>query len=276
MDRHIAQIPVVCRQSTRRLALYGSHLPDDLVETLWNEPASLVSASEPLQRRGVRATVKVTWAGQHYVLKHYVEPSWRHALKRTVLPSRANLTWNVAHKLAAAGVATPRPVAYVENRWGRLRRDSFLMYPYVEGRTLSDCFGCGLPESQPMKDSLWRQLGELWQKLVELQASLADTNTGNFIVCPAGRLWVIDLDKARFHRLAWFATRRQRDGWQRLLRSSGKVSARVGGERFSAQRPSRESNRPTPVADSRRATHHAKPRAAGGPASSGTARRAAS
>jgi hypothetical protein len=173
----------------------------------------------------VRATVKVCWAGQQYVLKHYVEPSWRHALKRTVLPSRASLTWNVAHQLAAAGIATPRPAAYIENLWGRLRRDSFLMYPYVEGRVLTRYIGRDSRESQSTKDSLWRQLGDLWERLAQLRASLADTNLDNFIVSPAGRLWVIDLDKARIHRLAYFAARRQQRNWQFLLRSGRKRGA---------------------------------------------------
>ena len=55
---------------------------------------------------------------QSLVLKHYVEPSRRHALKQMVLPSRAWKTWDFSHRLADSGVATPRPVACIENRWG--------------------------------------------------------------------------------------------------------------------------------------------------------------
>jgi thiamine kinase-like enzyme len=55
-----------------------------------------------------------------------------------------------------------------------------------------------------------------------LRASLADTNVGNFIVCPGGRLWVIDLDKACFHRLAFTAARQQQRAWEQLLRSAAK------------------------------------------------------
>jgi hypothetical protein len=96
------------------------------------------------------------------------------------------------------------------------------MYPYVEGRTLRSYLAAEAKQSRSLAENLWRQLGDLWQRLERLQASLADTNTGNFIVCPNGRLWVIDLDKACFHRLAYMAARHQQRGWNQLLRSAAK------------------------------------------------------
>jgi hypothetical protein len=169
----------------------------------------------------LRWTVRVSWASQHYVLKQY-HPTWWHAARQLVRPSRAWSTWSATHRLADGGIVTPRPVACVENRWGQLRRDSFLMYPFVDGRTLRSYFSNEAQQSRSLADNLWRQLRELWQQLAQLQASLEDTNTGNFIVCSAGRVWVIDLDKARFHRLAQTAGRHQQRGWNQLLRSAAK------------------------------------------------------
>ncbi|MEX2308504.1 MAG: lipopolysaccharide kinase InaA family protein [Pirellulales bacterium] len=217
-----AEAAVACRSSFFRVARYAAVLSADLRETLWNQPESLLRLGEPLRAKAVRRTVRFSWDEQGYVLKHYVEPSRPHALKRTVQAARARLTWNVMHKLADGGIATPRPVACIENRLGPLRRDSFLLYPYLEGRTLRSCFADEQQDSGQVAESLWRQLGELWQRLAQLRASLADTNVGNFIVCPAGRLWVIDLDKARFHRLAHSAARQQQRGWKQLLRSAAK------------------------------------------------------
>jgi hypothetical protein len=222
MNSFHAETAVVGRRSFGRVAIHSAQLADDLAQILWEQPHSLVEMGEPLRIKGVRRTVRLSWGTQHYVLKHYVESSRRHALKRAVQPSRARLTWTVMHKLADAGIATPRPVACIENRFGPLRRDSFLMYPYQEGRTLRSCFAGAARQSHPPAERLWRQLRDLWQRLAQLRASLADTNLGNFIVCPAGRLWVIDLDKARFHRLAYTAAQHQRRGWKQLLRSAGR------------------------------------------------------
>jgi hypothetical protein len=97
-----------------------------------------------------------------------------------------------------------------------------LMYPHVEGRTLRTYFAGEAKQSASTRDQLWRQLNVLWERLVELRVSLGDTNLGNFIVCPAGKLWLIDLDKSRFHRRAAAAAPYQERAWKQLLRSAAK------------------------------------------------------
>lgn len=215
-------LSIGCRRSLTRVAHLSAALPADLIERLWTDPESLLEKGETLQRTGMRWTVSLRWASQRYVLKHY-RPTWWHKAKQLILPSRAWSTWSATHKLADAGIATPRPVACVENRWGKLRRDSFLMYPYVEGRTLRSYFSHEAKDSRFIADYLWQQLRDLWQRLEQVGASLADANTFNFIICPQGRLWVIDLDKACFHWLASTAARHQQRGWEKLLRSAGKA-----------------------------------------------------
>jgi hypothetical protein len=212
---------VSTRRSFSRVAHFASDLPSELVEQLWRDPASLMKDGDTLQRTGLRNTVRLTWKSQQYVMKHY-QPSWWHAVRQLATPSRAWATCSATMKLADAGIATPRPAACIENRWGVLRRDSFLMYPYLEGRTLRSYFKQEAKQSRAVAENLWQQLHELFRRLEQLQASLADTNTGNFIICPAGRLWVIDLDKARFHRLPKIAAKHQQRGWKQLLRSAAK------------------------------------------------------
>jgi hypothetical protein len=220
--RQVGQYEIACRRSFKRVARYSTNLRDDLVSALWTNPELLVKLGEPLQMKGARQTVRLVWNSQPYVLKHYVEPTRRHALKQMVQISRARATWIFSRRLADAGVATPRPVACIESRWGPLRRDSFLMYPFVEGRTLRSYFAGEAKQSALLRDRLWQQLYGLWQRLVELRVSLGDTNLGNFIVSPAEQLWLIDLDKSRFHRVAFAAAAHQRRAWKQLLRSAAK------------------------------------------------------
>src|SRR4029079_13817455 len=156
-----ARPKIVSRQSFRRVAHYDQSLPTDLVSTLWNDPASLVSRGESLQAKGARQTVRLEWNSQPFVLKRYREPTRRHALKQFVLPSRASKTWNFTHRLVDAGVATPRPVACIENRWGLLRLDSYLMYPYIEGRTLRTCIAEDAKQSPTVRCSSGKQLHTL-------------------------------------------------------------------------------------------------------------------
>jgi len=203
-------------------------MSEDLVQALWTSPESLLASGEPLRAKTARHTVRLLWNSQPFVLKHYVEPTWPHAIKQTIRRSRAWATWTFTHRLAKAGVATPRPVACIENRWGVLRRDSYLMYPYVEGRTLRSYFAGEAKTSPPLRDRLWQQLHEVWQRLLELRVSLGDTNLGNFIVCPAGRLWLIDVDKTRFHRTVFMAARHQERGLEQFHRSAAKCGPIAG------------------------------------------------
>jgi hypothetical protein len=164
--------------------------------------------------------VRLVWTSGTYVVKYYAEQSRRHSLKQLWLRSRARRAWNVSHRMADAGIYTPRPVACIENRIGPLRRDSYMMYPYVEGRTLRSYLVPEARDSRATIEQLWQQLRELWQRLAEHRASLADANVGNYIVAPNGRLWVIDLDKASFFRSSKTAAIHRERSWKQLVRSS--------------------------------------------------------
>lgn len=214
----------VSRRSWRRVVHFDRSLPSDLADALWQNPEQLLTQAEPLRQVGIRNTVRLQWGDQSFVLKHYVEPTIRHAAKQNVSRSRAFATWEVGHKLHDAGIATPRPAACIENRWGPFRGDSFLLYPYVEGQTLRKLFREDQPELPRVVKTLSQQWTAFWQRLTHLGVSLADTNLQNFIVSPAGRLWVIDLDKARFHRLNYFALRHRDRSRQQLLRSARRTS----------------------------------------------------
>ena len=207
----------MCR-SWPRVTYFDPSLPTDLADKLWQAPAELLAGGEQLRKRGARHTVRLTWHAQTYVLKHYVEPTRRHALKQLVQSSRAWRTWAFSHRIAELGIATPRPVACVENRWGPLRRDSYLMYPYVEGDTLRHYMAVDAKRSPAIHDQMWQQINQLWQRLVDLRVSLEDTNLGNFIVAPTGQLWLIDLDKSRFYSNPAAAARHQARAWKQLLR----------------------------------------------------------
>ena len=216
---------VIARRSPTRVAYCDASLPADLVDFVCTRPESLVTRGKLLRHVGARQTVRLEWASRQFVLKHYGEQSRWHALKRWGRHSRSWSTWKVMHKLADAGIRTPRPVACIENRWGPLRRDSFLMYPYVEGRTLRAHFENQTDEAHTA--GFWQQLHDLWQRLRQLRVSLTDTNLSNFIVCETGLVWAVDLDGTRVHRSAYLTAHYQRRAWNRLLRSAATAKRRA-------------------------------------------------
>lgn len=226
MITHIGKSGFLRRKTPTRAAIFDPSLPEGLREQLWHEPASLIDEGEMMRRTSLRRTVRLDWHSKQYVLKQY-KPTWWHFVRQLPLRSWASATFKSTVKLIDAGVPTPRPVACVENRWGSLRRDSFLMYEYVEGMALRSYLTEKAEHPRPLTAGLTRQIRDLWQRLADLRASLDDSHTGNFIVCPAGRLWVIDLDKARFHRTMFMASRQQERNWEQFIRSASKCGASI-------------------------------------------------
>jgi hypothetical protein len=226
MITHLGKSGLLRRQTPTRAAIFDPALPTDLIEQLWSEPTSLVTSGKMMRRTSLRRTVRIDWHSNQYVLKQY-KPTWWHLVRQLPLRSWAADTFKSTLKLIEAGIPAPRPLACVENRWGSLRRDSFLLYEYVEGVTLRSYLTQKAEHPRPLTASLARQLRELWQRLADLRASLDDSHTGNFIVCPAGRLWVIDLDNTRFHRTMYMAARNQERNWEQFLRSASKCGASI-------------------------------------------------
>lgn len=217
MSGTVTRSAIAVRSQTR-VAYYDASLPSDLIEVLWDRPEELVAMGQPLQTKDERRTMVVRWGPQPYVLKHYVEPTWRDAVKHSFLPSQAWRTWSATHRLANGGILTPRPVACIEEPWGSLRRESFLMYPYVEGDTLRTFFSNVSHVRET--SNVWQQLRAIWQRLAELRITLTDTNVRNFILSPTGKVWVIDLDRTLTHwsdfRTKYFHCL----SWERLTRTA--------------------------------------------------------
>lgn len=225
------QATVTVRRSLTRVAYCDASLPADLARMLWTRPDSLVDRGDLLRSIGKRRTVRLQWSSQQFVLKHYLERNWWRALKRVARRSRSRSTWNVAHKLADAGIPTPRPVACIENRWGPLRWDSYLVYPYVEGQTLRSHLENQAEQAHGSR--LLPQLRQIWHRLSQLRVSLSDTNLHNFVVSRTGKVWAIDLDGSRVHRSALVTAHFQQRAWKRLLRSAAS-SKRRGATRRGA------------------------------------------
>jgi tRNA A-37 threonylcarbamoyl transferase component Bud32 len=200
-------------------------LPFELMNTLWSDPAELARDGELLRQNGARRTVRIAWGARRLIVKHYVEPTPWHAAKQLVRPSRATATWRITRRFIDLGIATPRPLARVENRWGPLRRDSYLVYEYVEGDTLRQYLRSGSPDGTPLVEQLCRQCAEMWDRLTEAGISLSDPNMGNFVVSTDGRLWVIDLDKSKFHARAVDGRRGFRRSWNLFVANAQKTGA---------------------------------------------------
>ena len=190
------------RSLRRHLHCLGD-LPEEFVASLWAAPDAVVDGGIPLiPENAARTTVEVRYGGRRFVVKRHRPRSCRHAAKDALLPSKAKTCWLATLRLREANVRTPQPVAYVEQRLGPLCGRSYYAYEYVEGETLRDYFGSKALSAAAI-DGIARQMVRLWRTFGRLRVSHPDMHFGNFIVDGRKRLWVIDLDKIRWHRSEW-------------------------------------------------------------------------
>lgn len=210
--------PTHVRRCSTRVLRYNSSLPAAFVEELWRAPQQLLAAGTTMRKtEKLRATVVVEWESNRYVVKHYGNRSLRHALKHSLIGSQARQSFRLGCRLADAGLRTPRPVACLERREGLTRRDSYLVYPFAEGRSLLHSITEGhLGDLQI--EQVARKLKALFRQLIALKVGLRDANTGNFIITPDSQLWIIDLDDSRVHRLRSIAHVRLHRRWKQLCR----------------------------------------------------------
>jgi tRNA A-37 threonylcarbamoyl transferase component Bud32 len=135
------------------------------------------------------------------VVKRYNIKNVWHAFKRSPRPSRAWKSWRNAHRLALLGILTPKPIAFMEKRWGPFRSKAYFITEYVEGIHLSRLLGSGRMKERNLKGLIDRFVGML-QSFIDASLSHGDFKATNFIVARE-QIWLIDLDSMREHRFRW-------------------------------------------------------------------------
>ncbi len=99
-------------------------------------------------KSGRSATVaRVNVGSCQWVIKRYNIKSRLHAAARSLKPTRAAVSWFNGHLLEFLGIATPAPVALLENRLGPLRGRSYLVTEVCPGCHTARYFSEGAEET---------------------------------------------------------------------------------------------------------------------------------
>lgn len=123
--------------------------------------------------------------------------SLRHALSRVWRPSRGWHSWREGHRLALYGIATPTPLALVEERKGPLRGRAWLITEYCGG---ADLLG-HLDPSVPPPPVIAAALRTLFATLHRVRISHGDLKATN-LLWDGREIKLIDLDAMCQHRSA--------------------------------------------------------------------------
>ncbi|MVW74634.1 lipopolysaccharide kinase InaA family protein [Pseudomonas xionganensis] len=156
----------------------------------------------PLLKGGGSATVAKVALGQRaVVLKRYNIKGAAHWLKRFWRPSRAWHSWREGHRLQFLGIATPQPLAVMEQRWCWLRGRAYLITEYCGGQDIIARFQGYLQASPPESELI--ALDRLFAALLRERISHGDFKGHNLFWDDKRGTWsLIDLDAMQQHRSA--------------------------------------------------------------------------
>ncbi|MCL2635648.1 MAG: hypothetical protein FWD50_03330, partial [Betaproteobacteria bacterium] len=166
-----------------------------MLAPLLRDPDAAMAAGQRLKDGGTCTVAAVEAGGRTLVIKRYNLKHWRHALSRVWRPSRAWHSWQAAHRLDYCGIATPRPLALIEERIGLLRRRAFLVTKHCPGVNLLTCLDPAQEPEPPMQEAL----RDLFASLHELRISHGDLKATN-LLWHDGQIVLIDLDALTQHR----------------------------------------------------------------------------
>lgn len=185
---------------------------------------------------------RTAWQGRDVVVKWYKHVSLFHSLRYTFKRSRARRAWTNGRRLLAFDVATPRPLAYIDEHRGPLLWQSFLVTEYVGSPMLHTVL-----RDERVSDGRKRRIIHQTLRLID-RLGLHGVNHGDMkhtnILCDGNRIVLTDLDGMEVHRLPWLQRQRRGRDIARFLRGITTLLRPEAETRSTAQ--SRESSRCEP------------------------------
>lgn len=148
-------------------------------------------------KNGNTCTVgKVTLAGQSVIIKRYNIKNFWHGLNRAFRVSRAAKSWANAYRLIISNIATAKPLALVEMRFGCFRRRAYYLSEYIDAPDVMQFFA----QSTKLEDrqTVARNLATLFYKLYLLKFSHGDCKASNIKIVNLAPV-LIDLDGMQTH-----------------------------------------------------------------------------
>ncbi|MFV3315711.1 lipopolysaccharide kinase InaA family protein [Pseudomonas sp. NY15374] len=184
---------------------------------------TLIEQGHLYKTGGAASVARIEAGGRTLVLKRYNIKNTAHWFKRFWRPSRAWHSWIEGHRLEFLDIATPRPLAVLEQRVMGLRSTAYLVTEYADGPDLTACFAPYVENGEVPEEQV-QALVKLMQRLIAERISHGDFK-GHNLFWQNGQWSLIDLDAMTQHATQLsFAPAYARDR-ARLLRNWPSSSA---------------------------------------------------
>lgn len=164
---------------------------EEIAQALLN-PDALIDNGYLLKDGNTATVARVEIAGKTYVLKRYNIKKKIHSILRGLMWSRAAVSWRNGLLLEMLGIPTAKSYALIEERWGCMRRRSYLLTEFTQGPESFDIYA-GDEYSEEEKKQWTVNIKSLFMLLKRSQVSHGDLKARNILCSPEGAAF-IDLD----------------------------------------------------------------------------------
>ena len=181
-----------CQQTRSRFLVAKRDFYTPEIERALQKPDALIEKGNLLKNGNTATVARVEINGQQYVLKRYNIKKPVHSILRGFKWSRAAVSWRNGLLLEMLGIPTAKSYAFIEERWGALRRRSFLLSEYIDAPQAWDIYESDAYSEQEKND--WAEnIYKLFMLLRHSQISHGDLKAQNILCSSKGAL-LIDLD----------------------------------------------------------------------------------
>ena len=161
----------------------------------------LMDEGQILKKGNTCYVSRLTWNGKDVVVKRYNHKGFIHSLRHTIKRSRAHRGWLHGHRLGMLGIATPKPLAYIEQLKKKLLWKSYLVTEYVEGQKLHDFLrNSNITSEQRLM--VTQQIKKLLDKMGKHRITHGDLKYTNILITDNGPV-LTDLDGMKVHKWGW-------------------------------------------------------------------------
>ncbi len=175
-----------------------------------------MARGQVLKDGGTCFVSRVKLGGLDVVIKRYNHKGLLHSLRHTFKGSRARRCWLNANRLLLLGIATPQPLAYLDQYQGPLLRRSYFITEFVNGQGLHGILrDRDVPEDR--KQRLIDGVVHTLDRMASHGISHGDLKHTN-ILCRENTIVLADLDGMEIHRIAWVQRRCHRRDMARFHR----------------------------------------------------------
>jgi len=151
---------------------------------------ALIDKGEILKSGRTATVARIDLCDEVYIVKRYNRKNWFHFIVRSLLESRAAVSWRNGHLLSFNSIATAKPLLILENRWGILRGRSYVVTEYIKGTHAFDYFN---QSNEVEKNALSEKISYLVSHLHQCGFSHGDLKPQNIWVAEEQPIF-IDLD----------------------------------------------------------------------------------